>query len=119
VRPVNIEEFYDADERRRESLELELGNEWRDASGHRFDLSYVVATGELYSMSAPEAEIYEDPFGDMVSMKEPADALTVEVLAVVPTADELHQLLDGWQDAMANPSSLEWVRERVRAYAPR
>ena len=53
---MNIEEFYDADERRRESPELELGNEWRDADGYRYDLSYVVDTGELYSMAAPEGD---------------------------------------------------------------
>ncbi len=116
---MNIEEFYDADERRRESQELELGNEWRDAAGHRFDLSYVVDTGELYSMAAPEGEVYEDPFGDMGVMPEQVGALTVEVLAVVPTTDEVHQLLDGWQDAMSRPASLDWVRDRVREYAAR
>lgn len=116
---MNIEEFYDADERRRESQELELGNEWTDAAGHRFDLSYVVDTGELYSMAAPEGEVYEDPFGDMGVMPERVEALTVEVMAIVPTADEVHQLLDGWQDAMSAPNSLEWVRERMKDHAPR
>lgn len=110
---MNIEEFYDADERRRDSQELEFGNEWHDASGNRFDLSYVVATGELYMMSAPEGEIYEDPFGDMEVMKEPVAALSVEVLGVIASADEVHRALSGWEQAMGQPNSLQWLRSRV------
>ena len=116
---MNIEEFYEADERRRESQELELGNEWRDTRGYRYDLSYVVDTGELYSMASPEGDTYEDPFGDMAVMPEPIEALAVEVLAVIPTTDELHSALAGWQDEMTKPNSIEWVRTRVATFAPR
>jgi hypothetical protein len=114
---VNIEEFYDADARRRESQELELGNEWSDTAGHRFDLSYVVATGELYLMAAPDAETYEDPFGDTVALPEPIEGLAVEIVAVVPTVDELHQSLQGWETAMTDPGSVDWLRSKVRGSA--
>jgi hypothetical protein len=111
---VNIEEFYDADERRRESEELELGNEWTDSAGHRFDLSYVVATGELYLMAAPDAESYEDPFGDIVTNPEQVEELDVDILAVVPSVDELHRALQGWESAMTTPGSVDWLRSKVR-----
>ena len=111
--PVNIEEFYEADERRRDSEELELGSEWRDAAGRRFDLSYVVDTGELYLMSAPEGEAYEDPFGDIGVMPEQVAALRVEVLGTMPSVDDVHQALAGWEQAMGQPDSVGWLRERV------
>src|SRR5271170_6578116 len=109
---MNIEEFYDQDERRRESEEIELGSEWHDTAGLRYDLSYVVATGELYLMSAPDAEMIEDPFGDIAVDTEPVDALTVDVIAVVPTTDELHLALTGWEESMLQPSSLDWLTSR-------
>jgi hypothetical protein len=113
---VNIEEFYDADERRRESQELELGNEWSDAAGHRFDLSYVLATGELYLMAAPDAESYEDPFGDTAALPEPIEGLTVEIVAVVPSVDDMHRTLQGWETAMTAPGSVDWLRSKVRDF---
>src|ERR1700730_14272078 len=39
--PDDIEEFYDADPRRRPSAEIELGTEWQDAHGVRYELNYV------------------------------------------------------------------------------
>ena len=111
---MHIEDFYDQDERRRESEELELGNDWHDASGHRFEFNYVVDTGEAYLMSAPDTElIVADPFGDVAVGSEPVEALTVDVLATVPTADDLHRLLMGWEDAMTRPASGEWLRARL------
>ncbi len=114
---MNIEEFYDADERRRESQEVEFGNEWVDTVGHRFDLSYIVDTAELYLMSSPDADVVEEPFGELI-LHEGVGELTVEVLATVPTLDEVHQALSGWEQAMGTPNSLGWLRERVRDYAP-
>jgi hypothetical protein len=115
---MDIEEFYDGDERRRESEELELGNDWHDAVGHRYVLSYVESTGELYLMAAPDADALEDGFGDIVvDSSEPVEGLTVQVVAVIPTTDDLHRVLDGWQDAMSSPSSTDWLREKVATFA--
>ena len=118
VPAMDIEEFYDQDERRRESEELELGGAWRDAAGHCYELNYVNDTGEVYLMAMPDAEMIEDPFGDIaVDSEEPLEDLTVEVIAVVPTTDELHQAISGWEQEMAKPTSLEWVRAALRDYA--
>ena len=114
---MDIEEFYDADERRRESDELELGAEWVDTASHRHELNYVIATGELYLMATPDAEIAEDAFGDMtVDENEPIDELTVEVIAMVPSVDELHQAIGGWEAEMLKPGSIDWLRRRVTGY---
>jgi hypothetical protein len=113
---MNIEEFYDQDERRRESEEIELGNAWHDRTGARFELSYVVATGEAYLMSAPDTEMLEDPFGDIAVDAEPVEALTVDVLGIVPSAAALHQAIDGWEDAMQEPASVEWLRSRLASF---
>jgi hypothetical protein len=114
---MNIEEFYDADERRRESEELELGAEWTDADGNRFELNYVIDTTEAYLMAMPDAEMIEDPFGDMVvDTNEPFEALQVEVLARVPTSDELHQALTGWEQEMLKPHSVAWLRAQLGEY---
>ena len=61
--PMDIEEFYDGDPRRRPSAEIELGTEWRDAHGIRYELTWVEDTGELYVMREPSPHIVEDPFG--------------------------------------------------------
>ena len=52
---MNIEEFYEADERRRRSEEIELGTEWHDRDGVRHEVSWVADTGELYVMREPAA----------------------------------------------------------------
>lgn len=114
---MDIEEFYDANEQRRESEEHEFGGEWRDAAGNVYELNYVVDTGEVYVMAMPSAEMIEDPFGDIaVDKDEPIEDLTVEVIAVVPTTEELHQAIAGWEQEMAKQASLDWARAAVRDY---
>jgi hypothetical protein len=117
VPAVDIEQFYDADERRRASEEVELGAEWVDAKGHRFELNYVVDTGERYLMAMPGAELIEDGFGDIaVDPEEPVDELTVEVLAMVPTVDEVHGAIAGWEGEMGKPDSVTWLRQHLSGY---
>jgi len=45
--PIDIEEFYEANEARRESSEFEFGSEWTDNDGNEYELSWVEAPGEL------------------------------------------------------------------------
>lgn len=115
---MDIEEFYDANEQRRESEEVELGLVWHDAAGHTFELNYVVDTGELYLMAMPSPDMIEDPFGDMAVDSEPVEDLTVEIIAVVPTLDELHQAIAGWEQEMEKPASVDWLRNALRAHPP-
>jgi hypothetical protein len=113
---MDIEEFYDADPRRRESEEIEFGREWSDANGMRTELSWVAATGELYAMAEPAGSVEMDPFGDTRVDDLPTDALTVEILGVVTDRAAVDQLLAGWEGAMdKKPNSLQWVRDRLAA----
>jgi hypothetical protein len=112
---MDIEEFYDADPRRRESDETEFGREWADANGTRTELSWVAATGELYAMAEPAEPVFMDPIGDTRVPDLPTELVTVEILGVVTDRAELERILAGWEDAMNGRNSIEWVRERLRA----
>ena len=50
---MDIEEFYDGDPRRRPSAEIELGADWHDTHGTRYEVNWVEDTGELYLMREP------------------------------------------------------------------
>jgi hypothetical protein len=98
---MDIEEFYDQDPRRRASDEIEFGREWSEG-GLRFEVSWVADTGEVYVMGEP------------YSRREiSTESVTVEVLGVINGQDAINSTLAGWQEAMAKPDSLAWVRERV------
>jgi hypothetical protein len=113
---MDIEEFYDADPRRRESEEIEFGREWSDASGMRTELSWVADTGELYAMAEPAGSVEMDPLGDTRVDDLPTEALVVEILAVVADRATIDELLAGWEDVMEKgPNSIQWVRDRVAA----
>lgn len=113
---MDIEEFYDADPRRRESEEIEFGREWSDAAGMRTELSWVAATGELYAMAEPAGSVEMDPVGDTRVDDLPTELVTVEILGTVATRAEIDQLLAGWEGVMEKgPNSLQWVRDRLAA----
>jgi hypothetical protein len=115
---MDIDQFYEADERRRESEEVELGTEWRDAHGVRYELNWVQETSELYVMREPPPPMWEDPFGDIhveTGKRAPVTGMTVVVIAQVPTRERLEQILDGWQDVMTTPNSVSWLSDRLKA----
>ena len=111
---MDIEEFYEADERRRRSEEIELGTDWRDAHGVRYELSWVADTGELYVMREPTSAVAEDPFGDLLASSAPVGALTVGVVGWIPDRDRVEQVLAGWEDVMEREDSVSWLAERLR-----
>lgn len=113
---MDIEEFYDGDPRRRPSAEIELGTEWHDAGGIRYEVNWVEDTGELYVMVEPAPHIREDPFGGTHPSMGRAEEgkMTVRVVAQIATHDELHKILDGWQGAMSGAGGVEWLAERLR-----
>jgi hypothetical protein len=114
---MDIEEFYDADPRRRPSAEVELGTEWRDADGTRYEVNWLEDTGELYIMREPAPHATADPFGGVrysMSAFEEAE-MTVHVVGHVTSLEDLHRILDGWQQAMASDGGAEWLAERLRA----
>src|ERR1700731_1174531 len=111
---MDIEEFYEAEEGRRRSEEIELGTEWTDAEGVRHEVSWIADTGELYVMREPAARMAEDGFGDEYSGSLPVSAVTVAVVGWIATRDGMEAVLAGWQDAMAAPNSLSWLEARLR-----
>ena len=113
---MDIEQFYSADERRRQSAEVEFGNNWFDAKGSRYELSWVEATGELYAMlePVPEADSWT-PFGDIEVENVKVDSLVVIVLGIFASQGDVEQLLQGWADEMAKPDGVHWVAERLQA----
>lgn len=110
---MNIEEFYEQDERRRASTEVELGRDWYDANDLRHELSWVADTGELYLMSEPAVALYEDPLGDYSVDDENVDNLVVRVVAEISTHERVEEILNGWADAMAKPKGVEWLIDRL------
>ena len=86
VPPMDIDEFYEADPRRRASAELELGSEWLGKDGIVHELNYVEDTGELYVLREPAPHVNEDPFGGL-HVKDPPgyeNKITVHVIARDP-----------------------------------
>jgi hypothetical protein len=110
---MDIEEFYDADPRRRESEEIEFGREWSDDAGVRTELSWVADTGELYAMAEPAEPVFMDPIGDTRVPELDSKYVTVEILGIVTDRAELETILAGWENAMAGADSLQWVRGRL------
>jgi hypothetical protein len=109
---MDIEEFYAADERRRQSAELEFGRDWNDENG-RCAVSWVEDTGELYLMREPSAGVWADAFGDMRARAVSEHALGVEVLGVVSGRSSIEAVMSGWEQAMLNPDGVAWLRDRV------
>ena len=117
---VDIEEFYDADPRRRASAEIEFGRDWRDADGVRYELSWVEDTGELYMMREPVPGGWADPFGGIhashtheVDQRE-VEAMTLTVLGTVATREDVERDLEGWEEAMGRPEGVQWLADRLR-----
>ncbi len=110
---MDLEQFYDADPRRRHSEELEFGTDWQEA-GARTQVSWVEATGELYAMRDPLGHLNSDLFGDMSVSRVAGKELTVEVLGIVAGRDAAEAVMSGWETAMGSgENSLAWVRDRI------
>lgn len=121
---VDIEGFYDADERRRASVEVELGTEWRDRDRVRYELSWIADTGELYVMREQPPIDWADPFGGIHvrhgshGQDDEAEVagMTVFVVAQIPTREQLNEVLDGWEAAMAGADGIAWLIARLRQH---
>ena len=117
---MDIEEFYDANERRRQSAEVEFGRDWTDDHHIRHELSWVADTGELYVLREPVPHGYADPFGGIhYSGSHQADDTEVEGMTVVvvghaDSQEEVEAALDGWEDAIGASDSVNWLVDRLR-----
>jgi hypothetical protein len=110
---MDIEEFYDADERRRKSAELEFGRDWSDAGG-RCGVSWIEDTGEVYVMREPLGQVTGSGAGDLELVNVSEHALGVEVLGVVIGRDAVESVMSGWQQKMADADGIAWLRDRVQ-----
>jgi len=110
---LDIEEFYDADPRRRASEEIPFGHEWTDANSGRYEVMWIADTGEVYAMFEPVEPISSDGIGDLVVQHMPVSAVTVEVLTTVATREEIDRRLSGWETAMPDLGSIAWVRAQL------
>jgi hypothetical protein len=123
VRPLvwesmDIGEFYDADDRRRQSAEIELGTEWHDSHGVRYELNWIEDTGEMYVMREPPPRAWEDPFGDVhvqTGKRAPVSGMTVVVVARIGTRERMDEILSGWEQAMEGQDSVQWLADRLKA----
>jgi len=110
---VDLEEFYEADPRRRHSEELEFGREWSNENG-RCEVSWVEDTGELYAMAEPFGQLVAlDGIGDEHVRPVSEHQLMIEVLGVISDRNAIEAVMSGWEDAMPGEHSLDWVRGRV------
>lgn len=100
----SLARFYNADERRVRSRELDVGLWWReDADGPLHRAAWIGDTGELYLVRLGPAA---DGGGH------------VEVLARIDDRELLEGVLDGWRERCGEPRSLQWLRERVALRIP-
>ncbi len=111
---MDIETFYEADERRRRSEEIELGTDWFDGDGARYEVSWVADTGELYVMREPLVPMIEDPFGGDWKGFLNVDELSVRVVGWIPDRATMEQILTGWEGEMTKPNGVAWLAERLR-----
>jgi len=91
--------FYDADEQRLRSREVDVGLWWRqDTDGPLHRAAWVLDTGELY----------------LVRLGAPGEGGgRVEVLARTDSRESLDDVLRGWQDQCGRPRSLSWLYGRA------
>jgi hypothetical protein len=109
---MDIEEFYAADERRRQSAELEFGRDWNDESG-RYGVSWVEDTGEVYVMREPTGAVTGSGAGDLELVPVSDDGLVVEVLGVVMGRPAVEGVMSGWEQKMGDADGIAWLRDRV------
>lgn len=112
---MDIAGFYDADPRRRASDEVSLGRDWLDADGQRFELIWVVDTGELYLMGEPAEPVEMDALGDAWVQDLPVDQIKVEILATIADRADVDSTLAGWEAAMDEPDGVAWIRQAIGA----
>lgn len=100
----SLARFYNADERRIRSRELDVGLWWREAiDGPLHRAAWISETGELY----------------LVRLGAEADGGgRVEVLASVAERELLERVLAGWREQCGQPQSLTWLRERASLTPP-
>ena len=114
---MDIEEFYSSDERRRQSAEVELGTNWFDANGSRYELSWVRGhRGALRDAGTRPGGRLMDPLRGQRGRADPRwTGCWSWWSATSPRSIRWSRILAGWPERMAKPDGVSWVAERLRA----
>ena len=115
--PMTVSEFY-SDERRRASREVVFGREWTIDSDPSvvYSVHWIEETQEIYVLRGPQApaEVFTPfPPNSSAPLFITDDAFEVIVLGCAAEEAALRRALDGWEQQMAQPNSLQWVRARL------
>jgi hypothetical protein len=117
----SLDLFYELDERRRRSAELDFGVWWR-VGDDVYRVTWVDETGELIAVRlgrgrvdrtikvATHASGIPGLFGFTVA----GEPMEVYVLGRIRVRDQVEQLLAGWAEVCGEPESLGWVIDRLR-----
>jgi hypothetical protein len=105
--------FLDGDPRRTVASEIEYGDRWTK-NGRRFEVVWYPRTGELCLLDrqrrwAPIREALFSFGGGSGAVND----VRVAPLGILHTRRDIDELLDGWQTAMRQPESLDWLDARL------
>jgi hypothetical protein len=99
----SLTNFYNADPRRIQSRERDVGLWWREAAdGPLHRAAWVNDTGELYLVHLGPSE---------------QGGGEVELLATIEDGERLDRMLEGWRERCGQPRSLSWLRMRVARFS--
>ena len=111
----DFEEFYAQSESRRLSEEINFGCFWTDKVNTFYEVSWIIDTGELYLFLFPDGYLnLVDTYGSFMTDEERYYCLEHAILLIdiIPTESEIRKKLLGWEEAMLQPNSIEWLYER-------
>jgi hypothetical protein len=115
---LDVSEFYDGDERRRESPERALGDDWRDAGGVSHRLFWVELTGELCvavnSSGRADGSAAGSPYGMPVTSWPPVSmTVPMKLLGAVASESALDKLLTDGASLHGERGGVEWLESRL------
>jgi hypothetical protein len=118
---LTIHGFYTTDPRR-QGPDRKFGSAWQDPRDPKcdHDVFWVPGTGELVAMRTPRPGmpvaigVYSDTDAStsIYTPESQGAAYTVEILGHL-TEDEVDALMDGWEQALAEGATLDWIRQRI------
>ncbi len=119
---MNVSEFYAEDFRRRESVEVAFGLEWRvneDPTVH-YGLHWIEETREIYVLREPQPPLpmgFDPRIEFTFALPLKKDEYQVELGGWAEDRQAIEKALDGWRTHMGDPNGLQWVRDRLEEAA--
>ena len=101
---TSLREFHHAHPARAASAEVDIGRPWRTVRfGPSYRAAWLPSTGEVFIVRLGPNH---------------AGGGRVELLAHVPDATQLAEMLSGWRDAVGTFDSIRWLRARLAPAHP-